>query len=83
MKNLNKKIIEDDIKKQLSNDKYELPIQLFRNLKSDIFECFSNYTNIEKDNLSMSIKVLKNNNYYVEISCLIDDYLFLNVLNKN
>lgn len=83
MKNLNKKTIKDDIKKQLSNDKYELPIQLFRSLKSDIFECFSNYANIEKDSISMSIKVLKNNNYYVEISCLIDDYLFFNVLNKN
>ena len=76
MRSLNNKSVKQNVKKQVSIDKYDLPIAILKNLKFDILECFLKYTNINKDDIVMNVSVLKNNKFYVEISCFIDDFFY-------
>lgn len=79
MKNLSKEIIKNEIEKKIVYDKYDLPVYVCKNLKTDIINVFKRYGIFDEENLKLNVKVLSSNKYIIQIDCLAYNFFYSNL----
>lgn len=71
MKNLNK--LKSELKNYLIEDKLEITKSTAINLKSDLYEVFKRYTNLDESGININIKILSSNKYLLEVVVIAND----------
>ena len=79
MKSMSKEIIKREINRNITKDKYDLPLYVCKNLKVDLFNLFKRYGLLEEDNIKLTVKVLSTNRYILQVDCLMDNFFFSNL----
>ena len=79
MKSTSKEIIKREIERNITKDKYDLPLYVCKNLKIDLINLFKRYGLVEENNLKLSVKVLSTNKYILQVDCLMDNFFFSNL----
>ena len=79
MKSTSKEIIKQEIERNITKDKYDLPLYVCRNLKIDLTNLFKRYGLVEEGNIKLSVKVLSTNKYILQVDCLMDNFFFSNL----
>lgn len=70
MKSLNKSEIKKQIKQSIIFDKYELPIILMGNLKTELVNVLKKYVKVSEKDVSFSVKIINGEKYKIEVNCL-------------
>ena len=79
MKSTSKEIIKREIERNITKDKYDLPLYVCKNLKIDLINLFKRYGLVEENNLKLSVKMLSTNKYILQVDCLMDNFFFSNL----
>ncbi len=70
--------IKNKIKMNIANDKFEVPIQAFKNLKNEVTDCVKHFVKLPQNEISMNVKVLKEGRYLINFQILTDNLIFNN-----
>lgn len=78
MKDLKIEKMKNELILSLTENEFDIPGYFFRNLKNDIANVLKKYSYFDEKNLTLKVKVLKDNKYIFLIDCLADSVLIDN-----
>lgn len=73
MQSLNK--VKSDIRNDLIQDKLEISKSYLLNLKYELLEVFRKYTKSDDLSIDLSVKILKSNQYKIEVFAYVKDLI--------
>lgn len=73
MRSLNK--IKKNIRDNLIEEKFEISKSYVINLKNELVDVFKKYTKSEDFSIDLSVKVLKSNQYKIEVCTRLNDLI--------
>lgn len=75
MKDMKYNSLRNLITSTVAADKYELPLYIFADLKSEIYKLLSKYFKLEKEDVHVNVQISKDGNYKIKIDCYSSNYM--------
>ncbi len=75
MQSMNKELIKKELLKQVTRDKYDLPIFVCKNLKQELNEVLKKYLLTSNNNIKLKLKALETGDFLISISCLASNFI--------